>query len=195
MNDQNIIKIGIILGSTRQGRFGDKPAQWILERLSGTEGVEAELFDLRDYPMPFFDEAVPPAAEKEYTNEVVQRWTAKVTEKDAFIIVSPEYNHGYSAVVKNALDYVYRGWIGKAVGFVSWGGTGGSRSVEQLRQVVIELQMIPIRIGVHISEPWMLTDDEGQLKDGALEKYEKGAGAMIEQLVSMSRLLKKGRSV
>ena len=86
-----------------------------------------------------------------YANEIVKTWAEKINEGDAFIIVTPEYNHGYPAVLKNALDSIFQEWNKKAVGFVSYGNAGGARSVEQLRQVVIELQMVPIRNAVHIS--------------------------------------------
>jgi NAD(P)H-dependent FMN reductase len=145
------IKIKIIVGSTRQGRFSEKPAQWIYEEAKKLDGVEAELLDLRDYPMPFFESPISPSmAQGKYENEVVQKWAEKIKESDAFIIVTPEYNHGYPAVLKNAMDVIYPEWNKKPVGFVSYGSAMGARSVEQLRQVAIELQMAPIRNAIHI---------------------------------------------
>lgn len=145
------LKIKIIIGSTRQNRFSEKPAQWIFEEAKKLEGVEAELLDLRDYPMPFFDDPMSPSMAKgQYSNEVVKKWAAKINDGDAFIIVTPEYNHGYSAVLKNALDVIYPEWNRKSVGFVSYGSALGSRAVEQLRQVAVELQMTPIRNAIHI---------------------------------------------
>jgi len=147
----NAIKIKVIMGSTRQNRFSEKPAQWIFEEAKKLEGVEAELLDLRDYPMPFFDSPMSPSMAKgQYANEVVKKWAAKINDGDAFIIVSPEYNHGYSAVLKNALDVIYPEWNRKPVGFVAYGSAFGARSVEQLRQVAVELQMAPIRNAIHI---------------------------------------------
>jgi len=147
----NTIKIKVIIGSTRQGRFSEKPAQWIFEELKQQKGVEVELLDLRDYPMPFFDESMPPStAGGKYSNEIVKKWAKKINDGDAFIIVTPEYNHGYPAVFKNALDVLYPEWNRKAVGFVSYGSALGARSVEQLRQVAVELQMAPIRNAIHI---------------------------------------------
>lgn len=148
---ETIIKIKVIIGSTREGRFSEKPAQWIFEEARKLEGAQVELLDLRDYEMPFFDSPVPPSMAKgQYSNEVVQKWAEKINEGDAFIIVSPEYNHGYSAVLKNALDVIYPEWHRKPVGFVSYGSALGVRSVEQLRQVAVELQMAPIRNAIHI---------------------------------------------
>ena len=145
------IKIQVIIGSTRQGRFSEKPAQWIFEEAKKLEDVEVELLDLRDYEMPFFDSPMPPSMAKgQYSNEIVKKWAEKVNDGDAFIIVSPEYNHCYSAVLKNALDVIYPEWHRKPVGFVSYGSAMGARSVEQLRQVAVELQMAPIRHAIHI---------------------------------------------
>ncbi len=153
----DILKIKVIIGSTRQGRFSEKPANWIYEEMKKKDGVEVELLDLRDYPMPFFDEPMSPAmGGGKYSDPIVTKWAEKIKDGDAFIIVSPEYNHGYTAVLKNALDCIYPEWNKKAVGFVSWGGVGGARAVEQLRQVAVELQMSPIRNAIHIpSEVYM----------------------------------------
>jgi len=129
----------------------DKPAHWIVDEAKKKEGVEVELLDLRDYPMPFFDAPVSPQMMKDgYPYETVRNWAAKIKEGDAFIVIAPEYNHGYTAVLKNALDWIYGEWNKKAVGFVSYGSAGGARSVEQLRQVVIDLQMLPIRNSIHL---------------------------------------------
>lgn len=147
----NELKIKIIVGSTRENRFSGRPAQWIFEEAKKLKGVGAELLDLRDYPMPFFDSPVPPSmAPGQYTNDVVKRWAEKIRDGDAFIIVAPEYNHGYPAVLKNAIDWISPEWNKKPVGFVSYGSAVGARSVEQLRQVMIELQMAPIKSALHI---------------------------------------------
>ena len=139
------------MGSTRQSRFSEKPAQWIFEETKNLKGVEVELLDLRDYSMPFFDDPMSPSMAKgQYSNEVIKKWANKINEGDAFIIVTPEYNHGYSAVLKNALDVISPEWNRKPVGFVSYGSALGARAVEQLRQVAVELQMVPIRNAIHI---------------------------------------------
>src|SRR3989344_5113159 len=151
MTNSNVLKVKIILGSTRPARFSEHAGGWILEQAKKIAGIETEILDLRDYAMPFFNEAVTPSAKKEdYADEAVQRWTKKIKEADGFIIVAPEYNHGYTAVLKNALDYVSTEWNNKPVGFVAYGSAGGARAVEQLRAVAIELQMAPVRNAVHI---------------------------------------------
>lgn len=183
----NPIKIKIIVGSTRQGRFSEKPARWIFEQVKNVAGVEAEILDLRDYPLPFFDEPVSPSMIKEpYKSPAVEKWTNKIAEGDAFIIVTPEYNHGYPAVLKNALDYVGVQWNKKPVGFVAYGAMGGARSVEQLRQVVIEAQMIPIRNSINILWPMYMevTKEEVGANPSALDVFKGAADKFIEQLVS-----------
>ena len=141
----------VIIGSTRQNRFSEKPARYIFDELKKKENIQVELIDLRDWPLPFYDEVVSPAVNKgNYSNELGKKWAVKVGEADGYIMVTPEYNHGYSAVLKNALDWVFPEWNGKPVGFVSYGNAGGARAIEQLRQVVIELQMVPIRSAIHI---------------------------------------------
>jgi len=145
------INIKVIVGSVREGRFADRGAKWIAEEVAKQEGVTVEVLDLIDYPMPFFNEAVSPSFKSEpYKNEVVAKWTSKIGEGDAFIMVTPEYNRGTSGVLKNAIDWVYPEWNNKPVAFLSYGSVGGARAVEQLRLNAIELQMAPIREAVHI---------------------------------------------
>lgn len=149
--EKNSLTIHVIIGSTRQHRFSEKPARYILDELKKKEDVQAELIDLRDWPLPFYDEPISPAINKgNYSTELGKKWADKVGEADGYIMVTPEYNHGYSAVLKNALDWVFPEWNGKPVGFVSYGNAGGARAIEQLRQVVIELQMVPIRNAIHL---------------------------------------------
>ena len=117
-------KIGIVVGSTRPNRFADKPTEWI-EKIARARGdIDVEIVDLRDYPLPFFDEAMSPAWGPSQ-NEVAQKWQKKVAELDGFIFIAAEYNRGPTAVLKNALDYAYNEWNQKAVTFVGYGGVGG----------------------------------------------------------------------
>ena len=194
-----MLNIKIILGSTRPGRFSEQVAPWLARVCSEAKLSDAavEMLDLRDYPMPFFDQSVLPShvVDGAYDNEVVRAWAGKIREADAFIIIAPEYDHGYPAVLKNALDSVYAEWNKKPVSFVSYGGVGGARSVEQLRLVSIELQMVPIRAGVNIPNPWLLCDEKGVLKDGALDQYAKITESMLTQLLWWGQMLKAAREV
>lgn len=186
------LNIKVIIGSTRPQRFGEQPAHWIFEKARKREELNVELLDLRDYPMPFFEEPMPPGLAKDsYTHPVVTKWREKIREADGFIIASPEYNHGYPAVLKNALDYVYFAWNRKAVGFVSWGGLGGGRCVEQLRGVAIELDMVPIRWAVHMVNFWALLDDKGKVNTAS---FEQSGEHLIDHLTWWSRALKTARA-
>ncbi len=194
MTDKNGLKLKIILGSTRPNRFSEQAGKWILEEAKKIAGVETEMLDLRDYAMPFFNEPISPSYKQEpYKNEAVARFTSKIAEGDAFVIVTPEYNRGTSGVLKNALDWVYQEWNNKPVGFVAYGSVGGARSVEQLRLTAVELQMAPVRSAVHINSHWMLLDDMGALKAGALDSYQKAAEGLLTQLVWWAGALKTAR--
>ena len=193
----NMLKVHVIMGSTREGRYGDKPAHWILDKVKAKEGIEAELIDLRDWPLPFFNQPVSPSMAKEgYEYDLAKKWAAKVAEADAYIIVTPEYNHGYPAVLKNALDWVYYQWNKKPVAFVSYGSVGGARSVEQLRGVVAELQMAGMREAVHISwDIYMATMKESIPPNPELFKpFDQKANGMIDQLVWWGNALKTARN-
>src|SRR4051812_30838227 len=119
------LTIQVILGSTRKNRFSEKPGTYIFEELKKREGVAAELIDLRDWPLPFYNEGGSPNSLKgNFENELGNKWNAKIAQADGYIMISPEYNHGYSAVLKNAMDWVYgERWAKKPVGFVSYGST------------------------------------------------------------------------
>ncbi|HVM77121.1 MAG TPA: NAD(P)H-dependent oxidoreductase [Candidatus Paceibacterota bacterium] len=192
------IKIKVIIGSTRPGRFSEKPARWIFEEAKKVEGVEAELLDLRDYPLPFFDEALPPSMTKEpYANPVVQQWTAKIADGDAFIVLTPEYNHGPSAVLKNAIDYVGKEWNKKPVGYVSWGSVSGARVVEMLRLTAVELQMAPIRQALYLpGTVYMAVKDvpTEAIKPEMFEAVAPAQAAFFAQLMWWARALKTARS-
>jgi NAD(P)H-dependent FMN reductase len=188
--------ISVIVGSTRQGRFSEKPARWILQHLEARDGVDARLLDLRDFPMPFFDEPLTPASpgRPAYENEVVQKWTAAIAQSDGFVFVTPEYNYGPAAVLKNAIDWVYPEWNRKAAAFVSYGNAGGARSVQQLRETVIELQLAPIRSSVHIPVATLWAHYKGGDVEAGLAGSDASAGAMIDDLLWWTAALKVARA-
>jgi NAD(P)H-dependent FMN reductase len=142
-------KIAVIIGTTRAARFGDKPAKWIHGIAAARGDMSVELIDLREYPMPFFDELASNAWLPS-KNEVAQRWQKKVAEFDGYIFVTAEYNRSMPAVLKNALDYAFPEWNHKAAAYVGYGSVGAARSIEHLRLTCVELQMVPTRHGVHI---------------------------------------------
>ena len=188
--------ISVIVGSTRQGRFSEKPARWIFQHLKKRTGIEARLLDLRDFPMPFFDQPMPPAmpGRPPYENEAVERWTAEIARSDGFIVVTPEYNFGPSAVLKNALDWVYPEWNRKAVAFVSYGSVAGARSVQQLRETAIELQLAPVRSSVHIPVATLWAHFQGGDVEAGLAELEASANTMIDDLLWWTGALKRARS-
>lgn len=185
-------RIGIVIATTREGRFGDKAAAWIRDIAAARGDMDVELLDLRDYPMPFFNERSSPlwATPKD---EVAVRWGLKVADKDGFIFVTAEYNHGIPAVLKNALDYAYKEFNRKPAAYVGYGGVGAARSIEHLRLVNVELQMAPTRSAVHIAG----ADFIGMLMHGKtfadMPHLEPGARALLDDLIWWVRALKSAR--
>ena len=190
-----MINISVVVGSTRQGRFSEKPAHWIVHLLKERLDVAAQLLDLRNFPMPFFDENMSPARAipGTYGNDVVWRWSAAVGDGDGFIFVSPEYNYGPPAVLKNALDWLYKEWNRKPAAFVSYGGVGGARSVQQLREIVIELQMAPIRSSVHLPMSTVFTHFQGGDVETALAEHNRTGNLLIDDLIWWASSLKSAR--
>jgi NAD(P)H-dependent FMN reductase len=142
--------IQLIVGSTRESRFSARAAAWTEQHLAARGDMDIELVDLRDHPLPFFDGMAPARTLRDYPSPEVARFGQTLDRADGFVFVSPEYNHGYPAVLKNALDFTFVEWHRKPVTFVSWGNVGGARAVEQLRLVAVEMEMAPLRHAVHI---------------------------------------------
>jgi len=184
-------KLLVVVGSTRQGRFGDTVAKWIAGEAQKRSEFATELADLRDYEFPYFDDPMPPSrmpAEKK-----PQPWSDMVDSADAFVVVTPEYNHGYTAVLKSALDALYAEWVRKPMAVVCYGGwAGGARAAEQLRLVAVELQMVPTRFGVVMPFGRMLFDEQGQLKDPS--RYEQPVDAMFSDLAWWAQALREARA-
>lgn len=176
-------KIAIILGSTRVGRNGEAVAKWVLEHAQQRTDAEFELVDLRDYPLPLFDEPTSPAYGAS-DKEEVQRWTAKVAEFDGYVFVTPEYNHSLPAVLKNAIDYVYPEWNNKAASIVSYGTAGGARAAEHLRLVAAEAQMATVRQQVTLS---IMIDFVNMSQFSPAEYHLPTLDVQLDQLVAWSR--------
>lgn len=138
------LKIAVILGSTREHRNGAAVAAWILEQAQSRTGADYELVDLRDHPLPFFDEPMGPSMQASDRPEIVA-FGQVIAGYDGFVFVTPEYNHSFSAVLKNALDSIYAEWNDKAAALASYGSFNGARAVEQLRGVLSELQVAHVR--------------------------------------------------
>jgi NAD(P)H-dependent FMN reductase len=180
-----VTRIGIILGSTRPNRNGEQVAKWVLELASARDDAEFELVDLRDYPLPHLDEPMPPSF-GQYANDHTKEWAAKIASFDGFVIVTPEYNHSTSGVLKNAIDFLYAEWNNKAVGFVSYGAAGGARAAEHLRLVAGELQMADVRQQVVLS---LITEFENFSVFKPGDYNLEAVTTMIDQVVAWSTAL------
>ena len=179
----------IILGSTRQGRKGEAVAHWFKQHASQRKEATFELVDLRDWPLPFLDAPVPPASGQ--YDPAARPWAEKIATADGFVFVMPEYNHGYPAVLKNAIDHIYHEWGKKPAAIVSYGShAAGYRGAEQLRQVLIELEVAPIRAQVGIPRVWAAFDEQGNIHDTA---HNRAAGALLDELIWWSTALKSAR--
>ncbi len=184
-----MIKIGIILGSTRPGRNGEAVAKWIYELSKKREDAEFELVDIADYNLPLLDEPYPPSY-GQYTKEHTKIWAEKIAGFDGFIFVTAEYNHSIPGALKNALDFLFAEWNDKAAGFVSYGSAGGVRAVEHLRLVAGELRMADVRQQVFLS---LFTDfiNFSEFKPDPMK--EENVATLFDQVIAWSGALKSLR--
>ncbi|MGI5491230.1 NADPH-dependent FMN reductase [Microtetraspora malaysiensis] len=178
-------KIGIILGSTRPGRNGAAVAHWVHQNAALRDDAEFELVDLADYKLPLLDEPHPPSM-GQYVQAHTQVWAQKIASFDGFVIVTPEYNRSVPGALKNALDFLYAEWTNKAVGFVSYGTTGGTRAVEHLRLIAGELQMADVRCQVALS---LFNDFEDFSAFKPIDAQHDALAAMLDQVIAWSNAL------
>jgi NAD(P)H-dependent FMN reductase len=170
----------ILIASTRPGRVGPSVAAWIFQRAVAHGGFNVELVDLAEVNLPMFDEPNHPRLHQ-YVHQHTKDWSAIVERADAFIFVVPEYNYGFNAAIKNAIDYLNVEWQRKAVGFVSYGGVAaGTRAVQMLKQVVTTLKMVPISDSVNIPFVHQFLDDERRLKPNDI--MEDAATVLLDEL-------------
>jgi len=181
-----MIKIGIIIGSTRPGRNGEAVARWVHGIAGKRSDAQFELVDIKDYDLPLLDEAIP-ASMGQYSQPHTKAWAAKIDSFDAYVFVTPEYNHAPSGALKNAIDYLYREWNNKAAGFVGYGSAGGVRAVEQLRLVMGELQVADVRAQVMLS---LFTDFENFTTFKPAPMHEKSVNTMLDQVIAWGGALK-----
>lgn len=177
----------IHLGSTRPNRIGPAFAAWFSAIAEKHPNFDVEIIDLADIGLPFLDEPHHPRLQK-YTQRHTLEWSEIVSRADAFVFVTPEYNYGYSAVMKNAIDYLCHEWADKAVGFVSYGGVaGGTRAVQQLKQVVTTLRMVPVLESVNI--PFAMTQVGHDGVYGGDPDVDSAAVLMLDELARMTEKL------
>lgn len=181
-----MLNLAIIIGSTRPGRVGEAVAQWVHALAQKRGDANYELVDIKDFNLPLLDEPVP-ASQGKYSKEHTKKWAAKVASFDGYVFVTPEYNHGTSGALKNAIDFVYAEWNNKAAGFVGYGSAGGARAVEHLRLVMAEMQVATVRNQVALS---LFTDFEKFTTFKPAPHHEKSVGTMLDQLVSWGGAMK-----
>jgi NAD(P)H-dependent FMN reductase len=182
--------VGIILGSTRPGRRGEPVAKWVYDLAAKREDAEFELVDIAEYALPHLDEPLPPSVAR-YENDHTKRWSEKIASFDAYVFVTPEYNHSTSGALKNAIDYLYREWNNKAAGFVSYGGgSAGTRAVEHLRLIMGELQIADVRAQVAVS---LIHDFENYSIFVPRPEQEQAVATMLDQVVSWGKALQAVR--
>jgi NAD(P)H-dependent FMN reductase len=189
MANEQKLRIGIILGSTRPNRVGEAVAKWVHGLAAERGDADYELVDLKDFNLPLLDEPIPPSQGK-YTHPHTKAWAAKVESFDAFVFVTPEYNHSTSGALKNAIDFVYKEWNNKAAGFVSYGSASGVRAVEHLRLIMAELQIADVRAQVMLS---LMTDFENYSTFKPAAHHEPTVKTMLDQLLTWGAAMRTVR--
>lgn len=182
----------IIVASTRPGRVGLPVAEWFRDRAVRHDGFEVELIDLAEVDLPFFNEPHHPRL-RQYVHAHTKEWSATIERGDAYVFVTPEYNHGYNAVLKNAIDYLHQEWADKPVGFVGYGGvSAGTRAIQMLKPVVTALRMMPVVEAVTIPFVARFFDDEGRLRPN--EVMNGAADAMLAELARRAEIGRRLRA-
>ena len=181
-----MLRIAIILGSTRPGRKTEPVARWVLDHARQRGDAEYELVDIAEFDLPLLDEPIPPSQHK-YSKDHTKRWSEKIASFDGYVFVTPEYNHSTSGALKNAIDFLYSEWNNKAAGFVSFGSSGGTRAVEHLRLIMGELQIADVRSQVALS---LFTDFENFTTFKPAAMHEKSVNTMLDQLIAWAGALK-----
>jgi NAD(P)H-dependent FMN reductase len=187
-----MLKIGIILGSVREGRNGEQVANWTLDfaKSRNEADVAYELVDLADYRLPFLGERLP-EAEKEQAEQTIKAWSEKMASFDGYIFVVPEYNHAIGGALKNALDYLNPEVNNKAAGFVGYGSLGGTRAHENMRLILGELQVADVRTAVTFS---LMADFENFSVFKPADYHKDNANQMFDQVIAWSGALKTVRA-
>ena len=185
--------IQVIISSTREGRFSEKVAPWVVQHLRERGDLDVETVDLRDYPMPFFEGAPPARAPRSYPNPQVARFGQTIDRADGYVFLIAEYNHSFPAVLKNAFEWTSVEWRRKPAGFVGWGGVGGARAIEALRPIVGEYEMVPLRPAVHILPDVMGAVMQSNGDIAAFEPLKPKLKLLSDDLTWWARALRTAR--
>lgn len=181
------LRIAVIVGSTRPGRKGDAIARWAYEIARRRPDAAFELLDVAAFNLPVLDEPVPAMSSEQYLHEHARRWSAAIASFDGYVFVTPEYNHGVSGALKNAIDFLYKEWSDKAAGFIGYGFTMGARAVESLRLVMASLQVATVRPQVGLS---LFTDFERAEVFKPTERLEHAVNVMLDHVIAWGGALK-----
>ena len=181
-----MLKVAIIVGSTRPGRKAEAVARWVHGIATERDDAQFEIVDIQEFNLPLLDEAMPPAT-GQYSQPHTRAWSAKIASFDAYVFVTPEYNHGPSGALKNAIDFLFREWNNKAAGFVAYGSAGGVRAVEQLRLVMGEILVADVRAQVALS---LFTDFENFTTFKPAPSHQKSVNTMLDQVIAWGGALK-----
>jgi NAD(P)H-dependent FMN reductase len=188
MADADTLRLQIIIGSTRPNRTGAPVADWFAGVARSHDAFEVDVVDLLEWQLPLLSEPNPPRLGR-YTQEITRKWAATIARADAYVIITPEYNYGYTAPVKNALDYLFREWNDKPVGFVSYGGVGGGgKAVQMLKQVVTTLKMLPVFEAVQIPFVASRIGDDGRFASDDVS--DRSAAQLLDELARVAPALR-----
>jgi len=181
----------ILIGSTRPGRLALPIGEWVADRARAHGAFDVEIADLAEIGLPLMDEPDHPRM-RQYTKPHTRAWSERVDAADAFVFVSPEYNYGIAAPLKNAIDYLHDEWKHKAVGFVSYGGvSAGTRAVQMTKQIISALSMVPVYDAVNIPFVFQFLDDESRVQ--ANDAMEDAATQMFDALLEWDTALRPMR--
>ncbi len=186
----NLIRIAVIVGTTRPGRASTAVADWYMNAIKDVPGIETERIEVADLSLPLFDEPQSPSTGV-YQNQHSKKWSERIAPFDAYVWVTAEYNHSVPASLKNAIDYLYHEWVRKPVALVSYGAMGGVRAAEHLRQIASELQMMAIRPTVMIRDPWAMLGENNEIKP---ELISGDPVKQMEDLLWWAQALKAARA-
>ena len=185
-----MIKVAIILGSTRPNRNGEAVAKWVYEIAQNRDDAEFQLVDLKDFDLPLLDEPIPPSL-GQYTKPHTKKWSDAMTAFDAYVFVTPEYNHSIPGALKNAIDFLYKEWNNKSAGFVGYGSVGAARAIEHLRLVMGELQVADVRAQVSLS---LTSDFENYHVFKPRTSHQGAVNLMLDQVIAWGKALQSLRN-
>lgn len=185
-----MIRIGIVVGSTRPGRKAEAVARWAFDIARKRSDAEFEIVDIVEFNLPLLDEPLP-ASLGRYSHDHTRAWSAKIASFDGYVFVTPEYNHATSGALKNAIDFLHNEWVNKAAGFIGYGGMSGGRAVENLRLIMAELQVATVRAQVGLS---LFTDFENFTLFKPASMHEREVNAMLDQLIAWTGALRSLRT-